>query len=366
MMQLCYMSDIPECLLNVWLWRTISIAQLCLGTFGNIMNIIILSRKRFQKYSTSVFLIFLAGADMGTLWAGILPNLSVQGFGRDIRVESQFLCSTLDWLGHVAAAYSIWLLVLLTIERMLLTRYPVFSRSNITRRFSLTVAMLCLFFIACICSHYLFGKEIKLLSSENSNATPYDMSCDPINAEFETFYQTVWPLFILFLFNLLPIFLIVAMNAVILISIIRQRKRVCIENPAKIIQQNNVAKKTKSSTRMIFVISVFFIVTTMPYMINRAFKSQRHRASEKEQVSGILSETVFLLIVYCNFTFNFLLYFMSGTLFHQELKGFIAEIRHKLRRFKLHKKVTSLHGNGTKTTGVIPSVSDGTILTRFR
>lgn len=328
-MDTCYYSNIPECIWNIWLWRTVPILQLIFGSLGNILNIIILTRRRLRSYSTTVYLICLAGADIGALWSSILSNAALHGFGHNLWLVSTFSCKVLYWINHAMAVFSVWLLVLLTIERMMLTRCPVFSRSTLTRRTSLITSLICFILIASVCAHYPFGYELKIRTVDFDNHTQFVTNCAPVSVAFETFYNKTWPVIILIGFNLIPMMLIVVSNAVIIVTIVAQRKRLVTVHPTGQLTQYRSYRKLKSSSKMVCLISAFFILTTLPYTINRAVRSTRSPVNDKEQAKRFLLDTCMSLLLYCNFTFNFLLYFVSGTIFYQEFQTLLLEIRQR-------------------------------------
>ena len=352
-MDSCFNLDFPECHWNTWLWRSVATVQIVFGTLGNTLNIIILLRRRLRKYSTTVYLVCLAVSDMSTLWVSTLPNIISHGFGVNVWESSQFCCKSLNWMSHTTAAYSIWLLVLLTVERMLLTRCPVFSRTSLTRRVSLITSSVCLFVITAMCAHYAFGLEIRTASLDLHGTNVTTTVCTYTSTKFKLFYKTSWALIILFVFNLIPVILIVISNAVILITIMVQRKRLSQVNPSGQAQKANSYKKTKSSTKLIFLISIFFIFTTLPYTINRAVSHLRPSTDTKGEAKRYLFDSVMLLLLYCNFTFNFVLYFVSGTIFYQELQAFISECRHRMIRIFEHQPSTE--PSRTNVTRALPT-----------
>lgn len=316
----CYIfyESFKECRLNVWLWRTIAIFQLIFGTFGSVMSIIVLSRKRLQKYSTTVYLIVLAIADLGTLWSAIFISILVHGFGVDLKVHSRVGCKTIDLVGYTAAGYSIWLLVLLTFERVMLTRFPVFSKNNLTRKSALITALVCLTLLISLFTFLPFGLDIKDIVIGRENVT--QRSCVPSNTDYEYFYNHSWPIILFFVFSLIPIPLLLIGNGLIISTLLYRRRKLCTVNTTANVHQTNTYQKTKSSTRIIVLISTFFILTTLPYIFKRALESKLPAIDDKEIAQRILSKSVFTIIINFNYTFNFIVYRVSGTIFYEEFQ----------------------------------------------
>lgn len=247
-------DELTECRWNVWLWRTIPLLQVLFGTVGNVLNIIILQRKRLQRNSSSVYLSLLAVADSCTLWFSTFPEILLRGFGRDIKASSQFSCIINNYVAYVAGGYSLWLVVLLTIERMMLTKCPVFSRLHLTRRTALITTLVCLVISVGFFTHipYRFGIE-DIVEDHGNGTIVRRRSCISLS----TFDTTIWLILIWFLFNLIPMILLVIANGVIIVTIIVQRKRFGAVNPVGRVNKQNTYKKTKSSTKMVLLISAF-------------------------------------------------------------------------------------------------------------
>ena len=55
--------------------------------------------------------------------------------------------------------------------------------------------------------------------------------------------------------------------------------------------------------------------------------------SPKQTIQRHLVYTILRHMMYCNFSFNFVLYFVSGTLFKTEWNNIIVEVKEKLSTF---------------------------------
>ena len=61
----------------LWIWKIVPVTLLTIGTVGNILNIIVLSRRQMRKYSTTIYLLFLAVSDMFMLWGSISRQILI-------------------------------------------------------------------------------------------------------------------------------------------------------------------------------------------------------------------------------------------------------------------------------------------------
>lgn len=339
----CLNKDFPECKWRSWLWATVPVVEITFGTIGNILNILILSRKRLRKYSTTVYLLCLAFADIVTLWASVWPNMLKGAYKTDMWQMTQVSCKSIRWITHSAAGYSIWLLVLLAIERLCYTKYPLIAKSALSRRNSFVVAMVLLFCAAALPSHYLFGYKLQVISVTVKNVSENVTICEPISTKFSVFYQSTWPLIIFLVYTVVPVLIIVTANMVIMVLIIIQQHKLARVYHGTESQTPKRKNKVRSSTKMIFLISGVFILTTLPYTVNRATVSKA--MNQQEEARQSLVETILVQLLYCNFALNFLLYVVSGTIFKQEWQSFLCECRMKLRNILIrpHRETVETH-----------------------
>lgn len=327
----CDTNNFLECEWIQWLWRTTPVIHLFFGTFGNILNVVILCRRRMKGYSTTVYLIFLAFADMVTLWTTAFPRMLRDGYGIDIRAKAQIICMSLNWINHTSAGLSIWLLVLLTAERMLLAKLPIFARSKLNWKSSLTAAIIVLTVNIGMSSHFPFGRTIKIGQVKRDNVSRFEPICAYRSASYRAFQTKLWSFVVLLALNVLPMILIIVGNNILVVTLLNQRKKFMKINPSQMVHKSSMYRKGSSSAKLIFLISAMYICTTVSYTINRVIRWQRGPADAREEAKRSLVETCLYLFMLCNFTFNFLLYFVSGTMFKQEFRALVSETRTKFQ-----------------------------------
>lgn len=334
-MENCDVKQFIACQVSLWLWRTVPNIQLVFGTVGNILNVIILSRQKFRVHSTTVYLICLSFADLMTLWTFPFIRMLRHGFSIDPRNQSDIFCKLIPWLNYSAAGYSVWLLVALTVERMLLTRCPVYARSKLSCRKSLVVAMVLMTITFVLPVYLLFGFKIQSIPVTKSNGTVFQSVCHFTSNSFRNFYKTIRAWIALLALNVIPILIIASGNLVILLTLIQQRKKVKTVTAPTDYRRWRVypSSRSKSSTRTILVVCLCFIVTTLPHTISEVVQGQLDTSmySDEEYAYQALQHTIMSLLLYCNFSCNFLLYVVSGTLFKQELRAFLTKSLMKFR-----------------------------------
>ena len=67
-------SSFPEFLLAEEVWRVGSPILLAVGTVGNVLSILVLTRKKLRKITTMFYLAVLALADLAVLYTGNKPG----------------------------------------------------------------------------------------------------------------------------------------------------------------------------------------------------------------------------------------------------------------------------------------------------
>ena len=83
---------------------------------------------------------------------------------------------------------------------------------------------------------------------------------------------------------------------------------------------------------MLFFVSSMFICTTLPFTTGNVLLSLQTTHSAADRARQELAYTVLRMLLYCNFTFNFVLYCISGSVFRQECAKLLKESRQSFIR----------------------------------
>lgn len=322
----CVPDFYVECLIALWMWRTVPPVLVFIGTCGNILNIIILSNSRLRKYSTSIFLISLAIVELLFLWVSAVPvtihaltSIQVQNLG-------EVSCRLRMWIGQTCGAMSVWLLVLLNIERILLVKAPIFSRTKVTPTNALITTCITLAVIATLNTHFIFGMTIK----EHSSNSTHEKMCYFRSEEYKHFIDKTWSVYLFVLFTLLPFCIIFIGNINIAKVLITRRKRLAAIHPTnEQVLSNN--EKRKSSTLLLFILCTFFLITIAPYCIYLILKGNVQKFEGRSLARWQLANSVVSALITSNAAFNFFFYFVSGTLFKQEWKRLATKAKEKFK-----------------------------------
>ncbi|KAH3808658.1 hypothetical protein DPMN_137015 [Dreissena polymorpha] len=164
---------------------------------------------------------------------------------------------------------------------------------------------------------------------------------------FGTFYGDIWSIVVLVVLNVVPMLIIILGNINIRINIVRQKRRLRTQqsnrnNDTVEISQTRRHKDASrnSVTRMLLLISIFLILTTFPFTIYRCLWFEIDDSSLKAHAKRHLYDSILEVILYCNFTFNFFFYFVSGSLFEEDWHRMVDEMRSRLACFCSFRSLT--------------------------
>ena len=303
--------------ISTFMIRNVPPVLFCIGVTGNILTILILSKKRNRVTCTAVFLTFLAVSDIIILLTGILTHWTWVVWNFDIRTTHEMVCKIHVVFTYYSIHFSSWILVLITCERTACVVVPHKVQLMFSRRkgLMLTTALAGILFICN--SHFFYGAGISNIIWHGENSLMC-MSTGP--KAYEIFIQRVWTWIDLCLAFLIPCALIVTGNVLILLQLSRQLKQR---------EELGRARQNQSSqhlTLLLHLLTIVFLVSVAPYAIFNIIMSYLlenatdvHDELEKmDYILQILTVTVAL-----NPTLNFFLYFLSGSKFRREVKTFI-------------------------------------------
>jgi hypothetical protein len=126
-------SSINFTLLNQTINRYIPIPLLFFGTIGNILNILVFTRKTFRNNICVAYFLGSTIFDSFVIIVGLLPRL-LNGFGSDPSQDSAVLCKLRFFITYFAGYVAVWFISLACIERYLSSSTSVQRRQLITMK----------------------------------------------------------------------------------------------------------------------------------------------------------------------------------------------------------------------------------------
>ena len=302
-------ADLPMFRLGVGIWRAGPPVLLTLGTVGNALSAFVLSRPSIRSSPTAVCLAVLACTDLLVLYTGLLRQWLQHTFHVDVRHVSDAGCKIHTWLVYTSLDYSAWILLLLTVERVVYVWFPIRAKVGITRKSIVVALIVVLSVIMTINAHILFGFSLEKRPTDPGQIR---LVCGPKTEQYKRFIEVQWPWIDLLVFCFIPFVVIVAGNTLIMKKLWRRRPFLTSSNSTSRSQTSNVA--------MLMTLSAVFLITTSPvsiYLVMEVFL--RENDSTERQAEMFFWWSIVNILMYANNSLNFLFYCLSGTKFREEL-----------------------------------------------
>lgn len=315
-----FRSDL-ELKVGVLLWQVVSPVLIIGGSMGNVLSIIIMSKRRFMNSPSTVFLLALAVADLCVLYVGLLRQWVKYTFDVDIRDLSPITCKVHWWLMYTVADIAVWILPAITVERLIATICPLKSKIICTR----TKTKIAIVFIVVVPflvnSHLLYGFGQVVIEMENATIV---LPCIPLTDSYANFFGKVWTWIDLCKFSLIPFAILSTGNICIVYKLIKSsRKFKSRVFPTQNNQQStsDKNKKTSSMSMLLVGLNFMFIFCTLPvcvYFIGEPYWVPKHiprRVQLQDPWWAVVN-----IFMYTNSSCNFFLYCLTGSRFRNEVK----------------------------------------------
>ena len=139
MSDICRKLDFAECYITVVLWKIIAPMLLVVGVAGNFLSIAVLSRKRMRHTATSVYLRLLAIVDSLVLLVNLPRQVIYWYTSVSVRDINTVTCKMVRFLAPSFITMSWWLLPIISIDRLILVRYPIWAKTNCSKKLAKVV-----------------------------------------------------------------------------------------------------------------------------------------------------------------------------------------------------------------------------------
>lgn len=269
---------------------------LVIGVSGNILSMLIwIKRIRTSPGSTCLFLALMCGTDTYVLFHGCMRHwLKSLMVGFDIRtiLDCKFPLTIFTFFSDL----SVWLIVLLCIERSVCVFSPVNAKQICRLRNGGLAFLFTVFCLMVVNSHFILTVKV----SETRD------HCMATNEMAQHFHKA-WPYIDFALYSLIPLLFIFVLNSLILIKLHRTHSRF---NRSK---QSNIGRIFWT----VLLMAIAHFVFTMP--IGIYFLIPEEHCTNAEWVCEIMSN-MFTLLQQTNHLMHFFIYSITSTLFITDLK----------------------------------------------
>ena len=170
---------------GIIIWKTVSPILIIFGTCGNILSIVVLTRKTIRKSTTAIFLIFLTFSDLCVLYTGLFRQWLIYLIDIDIRHLSEAFCKIHTWLVYSSLDFSAWIIISVTLERIIAVWCPYSHNSKCSRQTAIVCIIMLLIFVLSLNAHLLYGMVDKASGI-------IEQTCSSIDEDYSNFFRTVW------------------------------------------------------------------------------------------------------------------------------------------------------------------------------
>ena len=298
---------------------------LSVGTVGNILTFIVLTRPRARQYSTAIYLIALSVVDFIALHTGLLRILIVGIFKTDVRRLSPVSCKAHIFAVYFSTHCSSWLVCAVTLERVLSVWFPHRVKYGCHPKSALISVFLIVTTFLIINSHFLYGFKLEIDFDNTTN-------CMPHNENYIKFIDKAWPWIDMTLLFLLP-FVVIMSGNILIITRVKLSQKLRRQSCANISRVRSSAEQVFFLTTMLVTLNVVFMICVSPIVIYIIGQytwwpyPNFANISEMELAVNNLLWVIVNLLNYLNYAINFLLYILCGSKFRRELLELLCYCR---------------------------------------
>lgn len=306
---------------SAYLWIIISPIFLFVGVFGNILNLFVLRRMHFEKNPTLILLFLLSVTDIAVLLVGLPRYWARDAFQFDLRTVSQFSCKFSLFLIYISMQLSSWILVLVSVIRVIKTvlplRYPK-TKIRVTRKNTLTVFCIVVIALCIINFHFFITNGV---ITEDGEA-----SCTSLTPDFRNFDEYVFVYIDFLMMSVFPAIIIIVCNIFIYFVLKNMKQRRASTTSTDKVTSDSVSRVT----RMLFVTSSYFVISTAPISLHFIVDSYvRPGSDDLTQAKLDMSFTVLYLFQFSHFVINFYCYTVTNKRFRRSVKKLKDEVKNR-------------------------------------
>jgi hypothetical protein len=256
-----------------------------------------------------------------------LLRLWVGQFTNDVLDMNEILCKTGIFLGYVCSNTSVWLIVIVTIERFIVVIFPLKAPRFCNRTIART-SIVCVF-IVFIFTNIHFTWTVHLQHYRFDNIT---FSKCQAKQEHEYLVEVTWPWVDASIYSFGPFFFIITLNCLIIRKLFSAKKtRNILRQQSSLSKRKNGNEENKIKgemsmkiTVMLLIVSFTFLITTLPMnlvLIHSSLSAEIDNDDEVAFTKEKLLETLAVMLMYVNHSINFFLYCTTGKKFRDQFRA---------------------------------------------
>ncbi|ELT93710.1 hypothetical protein CAPTEDRAFT_197121 [Capitella teleta] len=293
---------------------------LFVGILGNILCIIIFSRKSMRRLNVNIFLRVLAVVDLLFLITGQgLVAWPDTVFNMRYINHSRIACKIYYLVIGILRQASAWLIVGFTIERCIAITYPLKFRSIPEPTIAKMIYSYITILLTASTIYNIHGLVLFDLVPDGEG-----FECDPVTEKSPTFIKYIRPWISIGLVAVIPFTVILICNSMI----IKQIKTSQSFRGAD--KSNDDNEKMKSIAIMLMTVSFIFLILNLPLslalFLTRVYPPSFWYGSFDARAKSDFMWKFSLCTLYLNSSLNFFCYAITGRAFRSELRAMVLVV----------------------------------------
>ncbi|UJR07314.1 hypothetical protein I4U23_011602 [Adineta vaga] len=271
--------------------RYFPIPLLILGTFGNILNIVIFTRKTLRKNSCVQYLLATTIVSLLALYIGLMSRL-LNGYNLDYTSYSSILCKIRYFLSYLCLYCTSWFITLACFDRFCSSSTSI-SLRNLCNQKTVYKTIATVTLSGCL----IFGETIYCFDNGNLNTVA---SCYTVSVQC----QIADGLLLMIFFTTIPVFSMITFGYLTLRNIRQSRRRITTANINPNLNQDlSNIQKSSSSARirkqdlqimtMLFVQVGILIVFSSPmgfYKFYSSLTAYTNKSLERTAIENFIAQ----------------------------------------------------------------------------
>lgn len=239
-------------------------SEIVCGICGNYLLFKVYSRKNLTKNSFSIYFRCMAIVDFAILLHSFTYLLGT-AFDLDLHQQSDLLCKTLDLPIYILPPVSAYLLVLLSLDRLLKIKFPNRFLFFYKQKFQIaSISMLFVYNVAFYCQ-LAWGRQLQptIITNSTTNTSIIEFTCQDLS-EAKLVYK-------MDLFNsaIVPFVLMTLISTSIIVIVVRSRLK--INSLSSLSSSSRISTKDKKFAITTIILNLAFLVFNLPVEVLLVF-----------------------------------------------------------------------------------------------
>ncbi|CAF1474552.1 unnamed protein product [Adineta ricciae] len=293
-------------LIRNWTDQIIPILLILFGSFGNVFNIIIFTRRELRTNPCSLYFLIGSINDCFVIGFGLLTRYLADNWDIDLSIVNNTFCKIRSFLTYPSLDFALWSVVLASIDRYLssspIVRFRRLSNLSIARKATLiTIIVIYLSY-----THTLVFYQ-KILTSNG-------ISCTIISRGYFLFLT----LFGSIISYILPIILMSIFGILMIYNVQNTHRHLNLHN-------RRLRSNDRQLSKMLLIQVLITIIISTPYHVitfynTIAIITLKYRLSSTEFTIFKFLRNLSRYLIYTNSVHNFYIYTITSSKFREEFQ----------------------------------------------